>query len=50
VLWLGLCLTQYPPYAEKKNVNVDFVLWLRLMDNPVRIGENIVGFDTVKVI
>jgi hypothetical protein len=36
--------------GTEKNVNVDFVLWPKLMNNPVRIVKNIAGFAGVKVI
>ena len=45
---LGLSLPHHPPRAEEKNVNGDFVLRPKLMNNPVIIGKNTAGFKVVK--
>jgi len=46
--WLGLCLPHHPPWAEEKNVNGDFVLRPKHMNDPVSIGKNTGGFKSVK--
>ena len=38
------------PAEAEKNVNGDFVLRPKLMNNPVQIGKNIAGFKAVKVV
>jgi len=37
---LGLCLPHHPPWAEKKKVNGDFVLWPKLMNSSVIMGKS----------
>ncbi len=49
VLRLCLCLPHHPPWAEEKNVNGDFVLRPKLMNNPVCIGINTAGLKSLKI-
>jgi hypothetical protein len=38
------------PAEAEKNVNGDFVLWLKLMNSPEIIGKNTAVFKSVKVL
>jgi len=45
---MALSVPAAPAEAEK-NVNGDFVLWPKLMNNPVSLGKNTAGFKSVKI-
>lgn len=46
---MALSVPAAPAEAEK-NVNGDFVLWPKLMNNPVSLGKNTAGFMAPKII